>query len=65
MSERYPAANELCPIATVLTFFQHQGELACKPIFKRIQEEGTILRTSEDASLLVQAILDAAVDHGK
>ncbi|KAI9591035.1 hypothetical protein BDF19DRAFT_456664 [Syncephalis fuscata] len=48
---------------TVLTFFQHEGELVCQPIFKRIQGEGTILRSSEDASLLVQAVLDAAVDH--
>jgi hypothetical protein len=48
----------------VLTFFQHEGELVCQPIFKRLQGDGTILRTSEDASLLVQAVLDAAVDHG-
>ncbi|KAI8048584.1 hypothetical protein BDF22DRAFT_267618 [Syncephalis plumigaleata] len=53
----------LLPNGTVLTFFQHEGELVCQPIFKRLQGDGTILRTSEDASLLVQAVLDAAVDH--
>jgi Mg2+ and Co2+ transporter CorA len=52
----------LCSDNTVISFFEASAEDVEQPIVKRLGTSGTILRESCDASLLVQAILDAIVD---
>ena len=58
---------------TVITFFQvyfshsnfnqkQSGNAIERPIIQRLSSESTILRTSEDPSLLLQSIIDAVVD---
>ena len=47
---------------TVITFFQHSGRAVEAPISQRLSSASTILRTSEDPSLLLQSIIDAVVD---
>jgi Mg2+ and Co2+ transporter CorA len=52
----------LCTGNTVISFFEYSADDLEIPILKRLNTPGTILRESEDATLLVQSILDAAVD---
>jgi hypothetical protein len=47
---------------TVITFFQQSGRTVQAPIAQRLASASTILRTSEDPSLLLQSIIDAVVD---
>jgi len=47
---------------TVITFFEHSGQDIEGPILARLESESTMLRRSEDASLLLQAIIDTIVD---
>ncbi|CAG8516776.1 6537_t:CDS:10 [Acaulospora morrowiae] len=47
---------------TLITIFQHSGKLVYNPILSRIDHPKTILRTSQDASLLMEAVIDAIVD---
>ncbi|GAB7357882.1 hypothetical protein MBLNU230_g0052t1 [Neophaeotheca triangularis] len=47
---------------TVISFFEHSAQDVEDPILDRLQSSETILRRSCDASLLVQAIIDAVVD---
>lgn len=47
---------------TVISFFEHSAQDVENPILDRLQSSETILRRSCDASLLVQAIIDAVVD---
>ncbi|CAG8545861.1 8089_t:CDS:10 [Paraglomus occultum] len=47
---------------TLITVFQHGGTSVYTPIRNRLQRTGTLLRTSEDVSLLMEAIIDAIVD---
>ncbi|KAK3070005.1 hypothetical protein LTR53_011199 [Teratosphaeriaceae sp. CCFEE 6253] len=47
---------------TIITIFEHSGEDIFKPIFARLQSSHTILRSSEDPSMLVQGVIDATVD---
>ena len=46
----------------VISFFEHSAEDVERPILKRLNSPETILRRSNDASLLTQAIIDAIVD---
>lgn len=46
----------------VISFFEHSAEDVERPILKRLNSKETILRRSNDASLLTQAIIDAIVD---
>lgn len=47
---------------TVITMFEESGNDILTPILKRLQAPDTILRSSNDPSMLVQAVLDAIVD---
>jgi len=47
---------------TVITFFEHSGQDVEGPILDRLESPSTMLRRSEDASLLLQAIIDTIVD---
>ncbi|PHH69142.1 hypothetical protein CDD80_6980 [Ophiocordyceps camponoti-rufipedis] len=47
---------------TVVSFFESSAADVERPIVTRLSTAGTILRASCDASLLVQALLDAIVD---
>lgn len=49
---------------TVISFFEHSGSDVETPIVQRLNSPETMLRRSADASLLVQAIIDAIVDLG-
>lgn len=46
----------------IISFFESSGRQAEEPLMKRLLAETTILRQSEDATLLFQAIMDAIVD---
>ncbi|KEF55848.1 uncharacterized protein A1O9_08599 [Exophiala aquamarina CBS 119918] len=52
----------LCANNTVISFFEDSAYDVQAPIIHRLQSAGTILRQSADASMLVQAILDAIID---
>ena len=47
---------------TIISFFEHSAEDIEMPISERLQSTETILRRSCDASLMLQAIIDAIVD---
>lgn len=47
---------------TIVSFFEHSAEDIEAPILERLQSEETVLRSSCDASLVLQAIIDAIVD---
>lgn len=47
---------------TVISFFEHSADDIETPIYNRLASEETMLRRSCDASLLLQAIIDAIVD---
>ena len=47
---------------TVISFFEHSADDVETPIVKRLQSYETMLRRSCDASLVLQAIIDAIVD---
>jgi Mg2+ and Co2+ transporter CorA len=47
---------------TVISFFEVSADDVERPIVTRLSTPGTILRESCDASLLVQAIIDAIID---
>ncbi|KAF1988828.1 hypothetical protein K402DRAFT_452576 [Aulographum hederae CBS 113979] len=49
---------------TVISFFEHSAPDIELPILERLDSEETMLRRSNDASLLMQAIIDAVVDLG-
>ena len=47
---------------TVIAFFEHSADDIEEPILPRLRTEETILRRSADASMLIQAIIDAIID---
>jgi Mg2+ and Co2+ transporter CorA len=47
---------------TVITFFEASAQDVERPILKRLSTPGTMLRQSCDASLLMQAVIDAIID---
>ncbi|GAB7347152.1 hypothetical protein MBLNU459_g3271t1 [Dothideomycetes sp. NU459] len=47
---------------TVISFFEHSGADVEEPILERLRSPATMLRRSGDASLVLQAIIDAIVD---
>jgi Mg2+ and Co2+ transporter CorA len=47
---------------TIISFFEHSGADIEEPIIKRLESSATMLRRSADASLVLQAIIDAIVD---
>ncbi|MGI4848881.1 MAG: CorA family divalent cation transporter [Janthinobacterium lividum] len=47
---------------TVITFFEHSGGDVLKPILTRLNSPQTIIRSSNDPSMLVQAVIDVVVD---
>lgn len=52
----------ICSDNTVISFFEHSAADIEVPILTRLKSENTILRSSCDASMLVQAIIDAVID---
>lgn len=47
---------------TVITIFERSGQDVLIPVLKRLQLSQTILRSSNDPSMLIQAVIDAVVD---
>ncbi|KAF2025192.1 hypothetical protein EK21DRAFT_77031 [Setomelanomma holmii] len=47
---------------TVISFFEHSAPEIEQMILKRLKTEDTILRRSQDSSMIVQAIIDAITD---
>jgi len=47
---------------TVISFFEHSADDIEVPILRRLTTPDTILRQSADASMMVQAIIDAIID---
>jgi Mg2+ and Co2+ transporter CorA len=47
---------------TLISFFEHSAPDVELPILERLSSEETMLRSSGDASLLMQAVIDAIVD---
>lgn len=47
---------------TVISFFEHSADDIEQPILTRLASKETILRGSCDASMLVQAVIDAIID---
>jgi len=47
---------------SVISFFEHSPDDVEDMILKRLRTEDTILRRSQDSSMIVQAIIDAIVD---
>jgi Mg2+ and Co2+ transporter CorA len=47
---------------TIVSWFEHSAEDIETPILQRLMSEETVLRSSCDASLVLQAIIDAIVD---
>ena len=47
---------------TVITIFESSGGDVLTPILKRLQSPQTVIRSSNDPSMLIQAVIDAVVD---
>lgn len=47
---------------TIITIFERSGQDVLAPILRRLQTSQTILRSSNDPSMLIQAVIDAVVD---
>lgn len=47
---------------SVISFFEHSADDVEDMILKRLRTEDTILRRSQDSSMIVQAIIDAIID---
>lgn len=47
---------------TVITFFERSGADVLKPLMNRLNSPRTIIRSGNDASMLVQAVIDVVVD---
>jgi Mg2+ and Co2+ transporter CorA len=52
----------MCSDNTVISFFEHSAPEIEEPIMKRLNTEDTIIRRSGDASMIVQAMIDAIID---
>jgi Mg2+ and Co2+ transporter CorA len=47
---------------TVITLFERSGDDVSGPILQRLESAQSVVRTSNDPSMLVQAVIDAVVD---
>jgi Mg2+ and Co2+ transporter CorA len=47
---------------SVISFFEHSADEVEELLLKRLRTEDTILRRSQDSSMIVQAIIDAIID---
>lgn len=47
---------------TIITIFEHSGEDVLAPIMLRLRSPQTVVRSSGDPSMLLQAVIDAVVD---
>lgn len=47
---------------TVITIFEHSGRDVFRPILSRLQSPQTVVRSSNDPSMLLQAVVDTTVD---
>jgi len=52
----------LTPDGTIVSFFEISGDDIEPPILARLNSEKTLLRTSSDPSMMLQAIIDSIVD---
>ncbi|KXS12365.1 hypothetical protein M427DRAFT_137268 [Gonapodya prolifera JEL478] len=48
---------------TLITFFNRASDLVTPPIYARLRQPQTLLRSSQDASFLVNSLIDDLVDH--
>ncbi|TIB73377.1 hypothetical protein E3Q22_03932 [Wallemia mellicola] len=48
---------------TIISIFERPQPNVLEPLVARVKEEGTVVRDSSDASMLLQALLDVTVDH--
>lgn len=46
-----------------MTFVPRGSDLVATPIFDRLKQSKTVVRTSEDPSFLVNCVVDVVVDH--
>ncbi|KAG0338551.1 hypothetical protein BG004_007188 [Podila humilis] len=53
----------LLPDGTLITLFQVSGESVVNPIVERLSHDYNIARKENDASFLLQSIIDGIVDH--
>lgn len=47
---------------TLITIFENSGQEVLNPILTRLQSPSTVVRSSNDPSMLLQAVIDAVVD---
>ncbi|TIB32250.1 hypothetical protein E3P86_03184, partial [Wallemia ichthyophaga] len=47
----------------IISIFERPQPNVLEPAIARVRQEGTVVRDSADASMLLQALLDVAVDH--
>jgi Mg2+ and Co2+ transporter CorA len=47
---------------TVITIFEQSGKEVFEPILERLQSKQTVVRSSNDPSMLLQAVIDTTVD---
>ena len=47
---------------TVITIFERSGEHVFAPVMRRLESPQTVMRSSDDPSMLVQGIIDTVVD---
>ncbi|KAF2646145.1 hypothetical protein P280DRAFT_464394 [Massarina eburnea CBS 473.64] len=52
----------VCSDNTVISFFEHSAPEIEEPIMKRLNSKDTVVRNSGEASMVVQAIIDAIID---
>lgn len=50
-------------VGTIISIFERPQPNVLEPAIARVRQEGTVVRDSADASMLLQALLDVAVDH--
>lgn len=59
-----PTSSALSPFpGCIISIFSYDGTSLLSPIYEWLGTPGTVLRTSEDASMLLHALLDVTVDE--
>ena len=60
--DRQQLSTFLLPSNEIISIFTHSGERLTRAIIKRLHTPGTLLRTTSDASMLLEAVIDVVVD---
>lgn len=61
--QRQQLSMFLTSCGTLISIWSLGGQELCSPLFDRLATSGTILRDSQDPSLLLYALLDVVVDE--